>query len=129
MQGIALLYAPRPYNLRSGRTRRAVDVPLVNEWFHEHSPQSYPVKVRVSYQKLLKMYVLNVLHHRSPKNLKKKSLFKVRMGRHAIRLCREAQSWATCSVVGGTCCAAAVTTPCWLCLQVASCFPTSAARH
>jgi pre-mRNA-processing factor 8 len=54
-----------------------VDVPLVNEWFHEHSPQSYPVKVRVSYQKLLKMYVLNLLHHRSPKNLKKKSLFKV----------------------------------------------------
>ena len=77
VQGIALLYAPRPYNLRSGRTRRAVDVPLVNEWFHEHSPQSYPVKVRVSYQKLLKMYVLNLLHHRSPKNLKKKSLFKV----------------------------------------------------
>ena len=77
LQGIALLYAPRPYNLRSGRTRRAVDVPLVNEWFHEHSPQSYPVKVRVSYQKLLKMYVLNLLHHRSPKNLKKKSLFKV----------------------------------------------------
>ena len=34
-------------------------------------------QVRVSYQKLLKMYVLNVLHHRSPKNLKKKSLFKV----------------------------------------------------
>lgn len=32
----------------------------------------------MSYQKLLKMYVLNVLHHRSPKNLKKKSLFKVR---------------------------------------------------
>lgn len=77
-QGIALLYAPRPFNLRSGATRRACDVPLVNEWFHEHSSQSYPVKVRVSYQKLLKMYVLNLLHHRSPKNLKKKSLFKVR---------------------------------------------------
>ena len=76
-QGIALLYAPRPFNLRSGRTRRSCDVPLVNEWFHEHSSQSYPVKVRVSYQKLLKMYVLNLLHHRSPKNLKKKSLFKV----------------------------------------------------
>ena len=53
-------------------------MPLVNEWFHEHSSQAYPVKVRVSYQKLLKMYVLNLLHHRSPKNLKKKSLFKVR---------------------------------------------------
>ena len=39
-------------------------------------PRSNPVKVRVSYQKLLKMYVLNRLHHRHPKNMKKKSLFK-----------------------------------------------------
>jgi hypothetical protein len=34
------------------------------------------VKVRVSYQKLLKMYVLNKLHHKPPKNMKKKSLFR-----------------------------------------------------
>jgi hypothetical protein len=40
--GIALLWAPRPFNLRSGRTRRAVDVPLVNTWFHEHCPQARP---------------------------------------------------------------------------------------
>ena len=38
--------------------------------------QSYPVKVRVSYQKLLKTFVLNKLHHRPPKNQKKKSLFR-----------------------------------------------------
>ena len=38
--------------------------------------QSNPVKVRVSYQKLLKMYVLNKLHHNPPKNMKKKSLFR-----------------------------------------------------
>ena len=38
--------------------------------------QNYPVKVRVSYQKLLKMYVLNKLHHRPPKNMKKKNLFR-----------------------------------------------------
>ena len=102
LQGIALLYAPRPYNLRSGRTRRAVDVPLVNEWFHEHSPQSYPVKVRVSYQKLLKMYVLNVLHHRSPKNLKKKSLFKVRLvARRFVFVARS--QLGTCSVDEGIC--------------------------
>ena len=30
--GIALLWAPRPFNLRSGHTRRAVDVPLVKQW-------------------------------------------------------------------------------------------------
>ncbi len=34
------------------------------------------MKVRVSYQKLLKMYVLNKLHHKPPKNMKKKSLFR-----------------------------------------------------
>ena len=30
--GIGLLWAPRPFNLRSGRSRRAVDVPLVKTW-------------------------------------------------------------------------------------------------
>lgn len=30
--GIALLWAPRPFNLRSGRTRRALDIPLVKNW-------------------------------------------------------------------------------------------------
>jgi pre-mRNA-processing factor 8 len=74
--GISLLWAPRPFNLRSAATRRAVDVPLVSSWFHEHCPQGYPVKVRVSYQKLLKCYVLNELHRRKPKSLKKKYLFR-----------------------------------------------------
>lgn len=36
----------------------------------------HPVKVRVSYQKLLKNLVLNKLHHRAPKNQNKKNLFK-----------------------------------------------------
>jgi hypothetical protein len=30
--GIALLWAPRPFNMRAGRTRRALDIPLVNSW-------------------------------------------------------------------------------------------------
>jgi pre-mRNA-processing factor 8 len=34
--GISLLFAPRPFNMRSGRTRRAEDIPLVSEWFKEH---------------------------------------------------------------------------------------------
>ncbi|XP_010497480.1 PREDICTED: pre-mRNA-processing-splicing factor 8A-like, partial [Camelina sativa] len=62
--------------MRSGRTRRAEDIPLVSEWFKEHCPPAYPVKVRVSYQKLLKCYVLNELHHRPPKAQKKKHLFR-----------------------------------------------------
>ena len=74
--GIALYWAPRPFNMRSGLTRRAIDVPLINRWFHEHCPPEYPVKVRVSYQKLLKYWVLNQLHHRKPKAVAKKVLFK-----------------------------------------------------
>lgn len=74
-EGIALYWAPRPFNLRSSRTRRAEDVPLVKSWYHEHCPSNYPVKVRVSYQKLLKLDVLNTLHHRRPKAMSKKYLF------------------------------------------------------
>ena len=73
--GISLLWAPRPFNLRSGHTRRAIDVPLVKQWYCEHCPTGHPVKVRVSYQKLLKVYVLNALKHRPPKALNKKYLF------------------------------------------------------
>jgi pre-mRNA-processing factor 8 len=31
-KGIQLLWAPYPFNQRSGRTRRALDVPLVKAW-------------------------------------------------------------------------------------------------
>jgi pre-mRNA-processing factor 8 len=50
---IELYWAPHPFNKRSGRTRRAIDVPLVKSWYLEHCPPDQPVKVRVSYQKLL----------------------------------------------------------------------------
>ncbi len=30
--GISLLWAPFPFNCRSGKTRRAIDVPLVKSW-------------------------------------------------------------------------------------------------
>ena len=74
--GIALLWAPRPFCLRSGRTRRALDVPIVKSWYREHCPAGQPVKVRVSYQKLLKYYVLNALKHKPPKPQKKRYLFR-----------------------------------------------------
>lgn len=73
---ISLYWAPEPFNRRSGKTRRCYDIPLVSQWFKEHCPQGYPVKVRVSYQKLLKGWVLNCLHHKRPKPQKKRSLFK-----------------------------------------------------
>jgi pre-mRNA-processing factor 8 len=74
--GIALLFAPRPFCLRSGFTRRTMDVPLISGWFKEHCPATYPVKVRVSYQKLLKQWVLNELHKREAVPQVKRNLFK-----------------------------------------------------
>eukprot|EP01119_Soliformovum_irregulare_P013939 TRINITY_DN3762_c0_g1_i1.p1 TRINITY_DN3762_c0_g1~~TRINITY_DN3762_c0_g1_i1.p1 ORF type:complete len:2371 (+),score=727.16 TRINITY_DN3762_c0_g1_i1:597-7115(+) len=74
--GIALYWAPAPFSQRTGHTRRCLDIPLVQSWYFEHCPPDYPVKVRVSYQKLLKCWVLNQLHHRPPKALNKKYLFR-----------------------------------------------------
>ncbi|KAH7342693.1 NUC071 domain-containing protein [Rhexocercosporidium sp. MPI-PUGE-AT-0058] len=73
---IALWWAPFPFNRRSGRMVRAQDVPLVKQWYLEHCPQGQPVKVRVSYQKLLKTFVLNELHKKKPKAQNKQSLMK-----------------------------------------------------
>lgn len=74
--GIALLWAPEPFNLRSGYTKRAFDIALVANWYKERCPSGHPVKVRVSYQKLLKHWVLNHLHERPPRPHKHRSLFK-----------------------------------------------------
>ncbi|RKP13001.1 NUC071 domain-containing protein, partial [Piptocephalis cylindrospora] len=74
--GIALYWAPYPYDTRSGRMRRAQDIPLVKSWYREHCPGGQHVKVRVSYQKLLKCWVLNELHKRPPKAQKKRALLR-----------------------------------------------------
>lgn len=34
--GISLLFASRPFNMRSGRMRQAEYIPLVSEWYKEH---------------------------------------------------------------------------------------------
>ncbi|ORY80504.1 PRP8 premRNA processing factor 8-like protein putative [Protomyces lactucae-debilis] len=73
---IALWWAPYPFNQRSGKTVRAQDVALVKQWYLEHCPPGQPIKVRVSYQKLLKNYVINSLHERKPKAHLNKSLYK-----------------------------------------------------
>ncbi|KOS16755.1 Pre-mRNA-processing-splicing factor 8 [Escovopsis weberi] len=65
---IELWWAPFPFNRRSGKMVRAQDVPLIKQWYLEHPPADRPpVKVRVSYQKLLKNFVLNELHKKKPK--------------------------------------------------------------
>ena len=71
---ISLWWAPFPFDRRSGRMVRAQDVPLVKQWYMEHCPGGQPVKVRVSYQKLLKSYVLNELHKKKPKAQNKQDL-------------------------------------------------------
>jgi hypothetical protein len=67
-EGTAFLLTPRhcsSIGLRrrlikeAAKTRRVYDIPFVNSWFKERCPQGYPVKVRVSYQKLLKIWILN----------------------------------------------------------------------
>ncbi|KAJ1734331.1 hypothetical protein LPJ61_001133, partial [Coemansia biformis] len=74
--GIALYWAPHPFSSRSGHTRRAQDVPLVKDWYLEHCPPGMPVKVRVSYQKLLKNYVLNAIHSTPPRPQRKQYLLR-----------------------------------------------------
>lgn len=73
---ISLWWAPFPFDRRSGKMVRAQDVPLVKQWYLEHCPQGQQVKVRVSYQKLLKTYVLNELHKKKPKAQNKQNLLK-----------------------------------------------------
>lgn len=69
-----LFSAPFPFSSLTGRTVRAVDVPLVSSWYREHCPPDQPVKVRVSYQKLLKADVYRRLTHRRPVAKKKRRL-------------------------------------------------------
>jgi pre-mRNA-processing factor 8 len=77
---IALWWAPHPFDKRSGRMVRAQDVPLVKQWYLEHVPGGQPVKVRVSYQKLLKTFVLNELHKKKPQAQNKQNLFRTLKG-------------------------------------------------
>lgn len=74
---VELWWAPFPFNRRSGRMVRAQDVALIKQWYLEHPPSDRPpVKVRVSYQKLLKNYVLNELHKKTPKAQNKQNLLR-----------------------------------------------------
>lgn len=61
---VALYNASFPFNRRSGKTIRAQDVALVKQWYLQHPDEEYPLKVKVSYQKLLKNYVSNELKQR-----------------------------------------------------------------
>lgn len=59
---IELLFAPYPFNRRSGHNVRAEDSTIVKSWYQQRPPRGSPLKVRISHQKLLKGKVLNELH-------------------------------------------------------------------
>ncbi|KKA30251.1 hypothetical protein TD95_002221 [Thielaviopsis punctulata] len=77
---IQLWWAPFPFDRRSGRMVRAQDVPLVKQLYLEHpvpnDKNRIPIKVSVSYQKLLKTYILNELHEKPAKSQNSQSLLK-----------------------------------------------------
>lgn len=53
--GIALLWAPRPFNMRSGRTRRAIDIPLIKNWWVQW--QRIPLLLNYGKNNLSKIYI------------------------------------------------------------------------
>ncbi|KAI0480267.1 pre-mRNA processing splicing factor 8 [Xylariaceae sp. FL0804] len=73
---IDLWWAPFPFDRRSGRMVRAQDIPLIKQAYLEHVPSGQPVKVRVSYQKLLKTFILNELHKKKPKAVNRQNLLR-----------------------------------------------------
>ena len=60
--GIALAWAPQPYDKLSVPLRRPIDIPLIDSWCHEHCPREQPSKVKQSYVHLLKKNVARSLH-------------------------------------------------------------------
>eukprot|EP00834_Sanchytrium_tribonematis_P005171 NODE_296_length_10502_cov_0.638374.p1 type:complete len:2225 gc:universal NODE_296_length_10502_cov_0.638374:3591-10265(+) len=72
--GLQLYWAPNPFNEKRGLTCRAQDVPVIKHWYLQRCPPSQPVKVRVSYQKLLKNHVKNQLRRKRKETHSKKYL-------------------------------------------------------
>ncbi|ODV81188.1 PROCN-domain-containing protein [Suhomyces tanzawaensis NRRL Y-17324] len=62
-EALSLWWAPYPFNRRSGKMIRAQDTAFIKKWYKQRPPKDSPIKVRISYQKLLKGYVLNELHN------------------------------------------------------------------
>ena len=56
--GIALLWAPRPFDMRSGRCRRALDIPLVKSWYREHCPPGNYIKLQQNAYTFIKIILI-----------------------------------------------------------------------
>ena len=77
-RALAVRGPPVPAKCQPAPTRRAAGAhpPFSRSPARRRAAAARQVKVRVSYQKLLKGYVLNLLHARPPKSVKKKYLLK-----------------------------------------------------
>ena len=73
---LRIYHSPSPFSSKSGSTRRAIDVPVIASWFRERLPAKprQPVDVRVSYQKLLKLWVSNSLSSAKSRILRARQL-------------------------------------------------------
>lgn len=60
--GFYLIWAQKPFDVYLSNKRRSFDIPIIKKWYLFRTPSGLPVKVRVSYQKLLKYFVLNEIH-------------------------------------------------------------------
>jgi len=74
LYAIDLIWVSEPFNDRIVKKKRTLDICFSNSWFLEHCPVEFPIKVRISHQKLLKRYVLNKI-----KNTNKKKDLKIRL--------------------------------------------------
>ncbi|KNH06334.1 pre-mRNA-processing-splicing factor 8-like protein [Perkinsela sp. CCAP 1560/4] len=60
-EGLEILWSRPFFQEKAPKPKSAIDLPLVDEWYFEKCPTAYPVKVRVSYQRLMKHSVGNFL--------------------------------------------------------------------
>jgi len=74
---LELIVAPKPFDDRKLLSKRMLDVTIEKTWYLEHCPINYPLKIRISYQQLLKHYVLRESKKKGLTSVKKVSVIKI----------------------------------------------------
>mmetsp|Transcript_44709 Transcript_44709/g.74621 ORF Transcript_44709/g.74621 Transcript_44709/m.74621 type:complete len:2266 (+) Transcript_44709:990-7787(+) len=64
-KALNLSYAPLPFSNQHPEIKRILDITITRSWYLVHCPLEFPKKVRVSYQKLLKKYIMNKITKKS----------------------------------------------------------------
>jgi len=89
IKAYTLLHASYPFFHKNILINRVIDIPLVKSWYLLHCPLNFPSKVRISYQKLLKRFVINKMLKKSRRLPDKSNLIKTfqsTMFFHSVRL-------------------------------------------